>query len=60
MSKDVIESNASLNRDELWRTQTPHSYRFDELWEVHNRDTFTVEEGLTHTVEILKELYCSK
>lgn len=24
------------------------------------RDTFTVEEGLTHTVEILKELYCSK
>lgn len=23
------------------------------------RDTFTVEEGLTHTVEILKELYCN-
>ena len=23
------------------------------------RDTFTVEESLTHTVEILKELYCN-
>ncbi|MFQ7550962.1 MAG: 2-C-methyl-D-erythritol 4-phosphate cytidylyltransferase [Blautia marasmi] len=37
VSKDGIESNAALNRDELWRTQTPHSYRFNELWEVHNQ-----------------------
>lgn len=36
-SKDGIESNHVLNRDELWRTQTPHSYRFDELWQVHNQ-----------------------
>lgn len=37
MSKDGIESNAALNRDELWRTQTPHSYRFNELWDTHNK-----------------------
>ena len=36
VSKDGIESNAALNRDELWRTQTPHSYRFNELWDTHN------------------------
>lgn len=35
VSKDGVKSNESLNRDELWRTQTPHSYMFDELWEVH-------------------------
>ena len=37
VSKDGIESNAALNRDELWRTQTPHSYRFNELWDTHNK-----------------------
>lgn len=45
MSKDGIESNAALNRDELWRTQTPHSYRFDELWEVHNK---AIVDGVTN------------
>ncbi|MDO4982702.1 MAG: IspD/TarI family cytidylyltransferase [Eubacteriales bacterium] len=37
ISENGMESDRFLNRDELWRTQTPHSYRFDELWEVHNR-----------------------
>ena len=37
VSKDGIESDAALNRDELWRTQTPHSYRFNELWDTHKR-----------------------
>ena len=37
VSQDGIESNAALNRDELWRTQTPHSYRFNELWDTHKR-----------------------
>lgn len=37
VSKNGVESNAALNRDELWRTQTPHSYKFDELWNVHKR-----------------------
>lgn len=37
VSKNGLESNAALNRDELWRTQTPHSYKFDELWSVHKK-----------------------
>lgn len=35
VSKNGLSSNKSLNRDELWRTQTPHSYAFNELWKVH-------------------------
>lgn len=37
VSQDGKTSNESLNREELWRTQTPHAYKFDELWAVHNR-----------------------
>lgn len=37
VSKDGVESDSALNRDELWRTQTPHSYQFDKLWDVHNK-----------------------
>lgn len=37
VSQDGIESHVALNRDELWRTQTPHAYKFDELWTIHNR-----------------------
>ena len=37
VSKDGKSSDASLNREELWRTQTPHAYKLDELWEVHCR-----------------------
>ena len=43
VSKDGEESNVALNREELWRTQTPHSYRFDELWTVHNQ---AIEDGV--------------
>lgn len=35
VSKDGVDSENILNRDELWRTQTPHSYKFDKLWETH-------------------------
>lgn len=41
VSNEGISSNNVLNRDELWRTQTPHSYFFSELWNIHqcaNRD----------------------
>ena len=41
----VIGSNEALNRDELWRTQTPHSYAFDELWKVHNQ---AIKDGVTN------------
>lgn len=45
VSKDGIQSNAALNRDELWRTQTPHSYKFDELWETHQK---AIADGVTN------------
>ena len=45
VSQDGIESHEALNRDELWRTQTPHSYRFNELWEVHQR---ALQDGITN------------
>ena len=45
VSKDGIESKDALNRDELWRTQTPHSYKFNELWETHNK---AIEDGITN------------
>ena len=43
VSQDGVESKDALNRDELWRTQTPHSYNFDELWKVHNQ---AIAEGV--------------
>ena len=46
VSKDGKESNAALNREELWRTQTPHTYKFSELWAVHCR---ALEDGITNT-----------
>ena len=45
VSKDGAESNEELNRDELWRTQTPHSYKFDELWKLHNE---AIKDGVTN------------
>lgn len=47
VSKDGQISNEVLNREELWRTQTPHAYRFDELWAVHGR---AKADGITNTV----------
>lgn len=46
VSVDGITSSKSLNRDELWRTQTPHSYKFDDLWAVHCQ---AVGDGVTNT-----------
>ena len=45
VSKDGMESDAALNRDELWRTQTPHAYKFNELWGVHNK---AIKDGVTN------------
>ena len=45
VSKDGVESNVALNREELWRTQTPHSYRFDELWNAHSQ---AIKNGITN------------
>ena len=46
VSKDGESSNEALNREELWRTQTPHAYRFDELWNVHCQ---AMKDGVTNT-----------
>lgn len=46
ISQDGVISDKALNRDELWRTQTPHSYKFDELWSVHCR---AIKDGVTNT-----------
>lgn len=47
VSKGGQNSNEALNREELWRTQTPHAYKFDELWAVHHK---AKEDGITNTV----------
>ena len=47
VSKNGQASDNALNREELWRTQTPHAYKFDELWDVHNR---ALDDGITNTV----------
>lgn len=46
VSRDGVSSNESLNREELWRTQTPHAYKFDELFGVHCR---AIGDGITNT-----------
>lgn len=46
VSKNGQTSNEALNREELWRTQTPHAYKFDELWSVHRK---ALEDGITNT-----------
>lgn len=46
VSSDGVTSNKVLNREELWRTQTPHAYKFDELWMVHCK---AIEDGITNT-----------
>ena len=46
VSQDGQNSKEALNREELWRTQTPHAYRFEELWAVHQR---AIEDGITNT-----------
>lgn len=35
ISENKIESCQTIPREKLERTQTPHSYYFDELWETH-------------------------
>ena len=35
VSQNGIESNKTIPREELWRTQTPHTYTIGELLEAH-------------------------
>lgn len=46
VSEDGEISNDALEREKLWRTQTPHAYKFDELWSVHEK---ALADGVTNT-----------
>lgn len=46
VSQNGVDANKSIPRSELWRTQTPHTYRMDELLEAHNK---AKELGVTNT-----------
>ena len=35
VSKNKVDSNKSIPRENLQRTQTPHSYRLGDLWDAH-------------------------
>lgn len=45
VSENGIQSNEALKREELWRTQTPHSYKFDELWKTHRK---AIDDGVVN------------
>lgn len=47
VSYDGMISKENLKREELWRTQTPQAYYFDELWNVHCR---AKSDGITNAV----------
>lgn len=46
VSKDGQASDVALNREELWRAQTPNAYAFKNLWDLHCR---ALEDGVTNT-----------
>ena len=45
VSKEGESSHHSIKREELWRTQTPHSYSLGDLWEAHQEAR---EKGITN------------
>lgn len=64
ISKSGISSSKSINREEIWRTQTPHSYKLGDIWGIHCK---AKEMGIENTaascslMEIFgKESYFSK
>lgn len=63
-SEDGTSSHVSIAREKLFRTQTPHTYKFDELLWAHNE---AKKRGITGTAascvlmkELGKETYFSK
>lgn len=55
-SKDGKQSCFSIEREKLWRTQTPHTYRLDELLNAHKE---AEEKGIKSTAAscmLMKEL----
>ncbi len=63
-SGDGISSGASIDREKLFRTQTPHTYKFTDLYQAH---LTAKERGITGTAascmlmkELGRETYFSK
>ncbi len=55
-SDDKKSSNTSTDREKLFRTQTPHTYQFGELWHAHQE---AKEHGIVNTAAscvLMKEL----
>ena len=46
VSENKMDSDKSIPRENLQRTQTPHAYRLDDLWDAHMR---AKELGITNT-----------
>ncbi len=63
-SDDGISSHVSTQRERLFRTQTPHTYRLDELYEAHleaqRRGITTTAASCMLMKELGKETYFSK
>lgn len=46
VSENQIDSDKSIPRENLQRTQTPHSYTLGDLWQAHMK---AQEQGITNT-----------
>lgn len=55
-SKDAISSNISISRDELFRTQTPHTYSFGKLLWAHRQAQIIGIENTAATCVLMNML----
>ena len=55
-SKDGVESAKSIPREELFRTQTPHTYSLGHLLEAHRKASETGVSSTTATCMLMNEL----
>ena len=55
-SEDGISSCTSTDREKLFRTQTPHTYKFGELLAAHEEAERRKLKGLAASCMLMKEL----
>lgn len=64
VSKEGKQSNKSIPREELWRTQTPHTYRLGDLIEAHRQARERGIKNMAASCSLMeamgKETYFSK
>lgn len=56
VSKEGSESNKSIPREELWRTQTPHTYKLKELYEAHEEARRRGITGMAASCSLMESL----